>query len=250
MTKNEQRQVKTPGYELNSQSPQAETERMAAIGKLTAKVAHELNNPMDGMLRYINLSLRSLESSGNDKPYEYLLHCRQGLMRMIKIVRELLEFSRNNYPVFEYTNINTIIDDAIRMMQNSAGTSKIDITTNLPEELPKVRAGNLFQVFCNLIKNAIDAMPEGGDLIITAEQGDDGVLSMKFADTGPGFDPKLSEVLFDPFFTTKAEDKGTGLGLAISRDIIEQYNGSITAKNGCERGSVFTVTLPIKNQIS
>jgi len=246
MAKNKQRQAKSANCELSPQSQQAETERMAAIGKLTAKVAHELNNPMDGILRYINLSLRSLENNVSDKPYEYLLHCRQGLLRMIEIVREILEFSRNNYPAFEYTDINTIIEDAIRLMQTKADTSNINIVTSLSGELPKVRSGNLFQVFCNLIKNAIDAMPDGGDLQIRALTGIDGTISIQFADTGPGFDPELSETLFEPFFTTKADDKGTGLGLAISRDIIEQYNGSITAKNDPNGGSIFTVTLPVK----
>src|SRR4030042_4771063 len=98
----------------NVQKQSADTERLAALGKLTSKVAHELNNPMDGILRYINLTMRIVEQENLEKAKEYLTHCRQGLMRMVQIVSELLDFSRGTYTPSEYVKIEQIIEDAIK----------------------------------------------------------------------------------------------------------------------------------------
>ncbi len=132
---------------------------MATVGKLASKVAHELNNPMDGILRYINLAIRTIEQEKLEKPKEYLTQCRQGLMRMVHIVSDLLEFSRSTYASLEYVQIEQIIEDAIRTMDAGAETSSIRVLRNYSRGLPKIRNGNLFQVFFNLIKNALEAMP-------------------------------------------------------------------------------------------
>ncbi|MBU2597049.1 MAG: ATP-binding protein, partial [Planctomycetes bacterium] len=113
--------------------------------------------------------------------------------------------------------------------------------------LPTVKGGNLFQVFCNLLKNAVEAMPDGGKVTISWDISEDNVAMIKFRDTGPGFDPANSEAIFEPFFTTKT-GKGTGLGLAICRDIIEKYRGKITAQNFPASGGIFTVHLPLNKK--
>lgn len=223
----------------------ANTERLAAVGKLAGKVAHELNNPMDGILRYINLTMRIVEEQKMEKPMDYLQHCRKGLMRMIHIISELLEFSRSTYSAFEEIPLDQIIDDAIKTMTPHSATVSIEIVRNYPSQLPRIRSGNLFQVFCNLIKNATDAMENGGRVTINSDIGEDNVIKVEICDTGPGFASENSESIFEPFFTTKRIGKGTGLGLAICKDIIEKYGGQITARNAPEGGSIFTVFLPL-----
>lgn len=222
----------------------ADTERLATLGKLTSKVAHELNNPMDGILRYINLTLRIVEQEKLEKAKDYLTQCRKGLMRMVQIVSELLEFSRNTYTLSEHVKIEQVIEDAVKTMDKIAETSNVKILSNYATGAPKIITGNLFQVFCNLIKNALDAMPDGGQLHISTRLAADNTVIVEFRDTGAGFSPENANVIFEPFFTTKDKGKGTGLGLAICKDIIERYNGRITAENAPEGGSIFTVYLP------
>lgn len=227
------------------QKQYAHNERLAALGKLASKVAHELNNPIDGVLRYINLAKRITSEHGLTKPVEYLENASDGLKRMIVIITELLEFSRSRHSTLEDTHIDKIIDDAIKFNEPKAAAAGIEIERQFVSPLPKAKGGNLFQVFCNLLKNAIEAMPDGGKVIISCDDSGSNVAAIKFRDTGPGFDPADSEAIFEPFFTTKSGSRGTGLGLAICRDIIEKYGGKITAENAPDTGSIFTVYLPV-----
>lgn len=228
----------------NMQRQLANTERLAAVGKLASKVAHELNDPLDGILRYVNLAMRIVEQENLEKPKEYLTQCRKGLMRMVQIVSELLEFSRSTYTPLEYTAIEQIIEDAIKTMVSRAEALNVQILRNYTSGIPQIRSGNLFQVFCNLTKNALDAMPDGGELRISTRLAGDDTIVAEFLDTGTGIPPENTEAIFEPFFTTKDKGKGTGLGLAICRDIIESYHGQITAENTPDGGSIFTVYLP------
>jgi len=234
----------------NAQRQLADTERLATLGRLTSKVAHELNNPMDGILRYLNLAMRIVEQENLEKAKEYLTQCRQGLMRMVQIVSELLEFSRSTYAPFEHVRIEQIIADAVKTMEAKAETSKVQITSSCAPGTPEVRSGNLFQVFCNLIKNALDAMPDGGQLRISTRLEADNTVVAEFRDTGVGFAPENANVIFEPFFTTKDRGKGTGLGLAICKDIIERHSGRMTAENAPGGGSIFTVYLPMAAGVS
>ncbi len=229
----------------NFQRQLADVERLATLGKLTSKVAHELNNPMDGILRYINLTIRIVERENLEKAKEYLMQCRQGLMRMVQIVSELLEFSRSTYAPFERIRIEQIIEDAIKTMGTRAETSNVQISSKYAAGVPEIRSGNLFQVFCNLIKNALDAMPDGGQLTISTHLTAENTVVVEFHDTGSGFASENAKMIFEPFFTTKDKSKGTGLGLAVCKDIIEGYNGKITAENAPGGGSIFTVYLPV-----
>jgi signal transduction histidine kinase len=232
--------------QTNLLKSEAETERLAAIGKFTAKIAHELNNPLDGILRYINLASRSVELDNAEKLNEYLGQSRQGILRMVKIVRELLEFSRSHYlPVEEPAPIEQIIEDAIKTCTSRGDTPPVQIARDFSSGLPKFPAVNLFQVFCNLIKNALDSMPDGGTLEITTTAESNGGILIEFRDTGHGFDPADTDALFEPFFTTKTQGRGTGLGLAICKDLVARHGGYISAANRAEAGSVFTVHLPI-----
>jgi signal transduction histidine kinase len=227
----------------NIQKRLTEAEKLAAVGKLASKVAHELNNPMDGILRYLNLTMRLVEAEQLTKPKEYLTRCHEGLMRMVRIVSELLEFARTNYGAFEYVKIEEIIEDAVRMMSVRAEGCGVKIARKYTAAIGEVKSGSLFQVFCNLISNAIEAMPESGTLTISTGLVDEGTAVVEFHDTGTGFDPKDTDAIFQPFFSSKG--KGTGLGLAICKEIIERYPGRITAEANPEGGSIFKVVLPL-----
>ncbi|MDD5135207.1 MAG: ATP-binding protein, partial [Phycisphaerae bacterium] len=213
------------------QKQQAHTERLAVLGKLASKVAHELNNPIDGIMRYINLAKRTIGEPDQSKPLQYLDHATTGLKRMVQIITELLEFSRSKHSPIEDMALDKIIDDAIKFIEPSAKTAGVEIDRQYISGLPKIKSGNLFQVFCNLLKNAVEAMPNGGRVTITCNVAEDKSAVIQFRDTGPGFDQASSEAMFEPFFTTKTGGKGTGLGLAICRDIMEKCGGKITAKN-------------------
>jgi len=229
----------------------AQAERLAAVGKVASKVAHELNNPMDGILRYLNLSLRVIDKQDFDKAIQYLHQCRAGLGRMVQIISELLEFSRSTYPAFERGPVDQIVEAAVKTMESQAKGIDVQVIRDFTGDMPRFRGSNLFQVFSNLIKNSFDAMEGSGQLRITIS-GNDDMLTIEFRDSGPGFAPENAEVIFEPFFTTKRRGRavGLGLGLAICKDIVEKYDGRITARSAPGGGSIFTVHLPLAQEKS
>jgi C4-dicarboxylate-specific signal transduction histidine kinase len=222
----------------------ADMEQLATLGKMTTKIAHELNNPLDGILRYLNLATRSIEFENIEKPKEYIEQCRKGITRMINIVQELLQFSRTSYAPLELISLEKIIDDALTIMEPNIHAANVEVFKKYCTPTPNVKAGNLFQVFCNLVKNALDAMGAGGKLEISISMKDSQNVIVKFTDTGHGIKTENIDLIFKPFFTTKEHGKGTGLGLAICKDIIENYRGSIHAENSPTGGSIFTINLP------
>ncbi|NLE60611.1 MAG: PAS domain-containing protein [Planctomycetes bacterium] len=223
----------------------AVSERMAAVGKLAARVAHELNNPLDGILRYINLALRAGEIGKAEKITDYLTQARGGLLRMTEIVRELVEFSRSTATAFDDAGINTVVEEAVKVMSDKAVAAGVSIVCTLKDDMPAIRGTSLFQVFCNLVKNAIDAMPQGGTLTIATQVVDKEAV-IRFEDTGIGL-PEEMDKIFEPFFTTKPPGKGTGLGLPICKDIVEKYNGKIVPQRRAQGGTAFTIRLPLES---
>lgn len=219
-------------------------QRLASLGKLAARVAHELNNPLDGILRYINLALRTAEDTQGSKLKSYLTESRTGLIRMVQIIGELLEFSRTTEGEFDEADINELVEQAIRNTTSTADIRKIVVTEDFQtQDMPAVPGSRLYQVCCNLIKNAIDAMPDGGRLSVATGLAD-GEVVIRVADTGVGL-PAEADQVFEPFFTTKSAGKGTGLGLAICKDFVEDMNGTITASPGEDGGAVFTIHIPV-----
>jgi signal transduction histidine kinase len=225
-----------------------ELERLAGSGKLVARVAHELNNPLDGVLRYVNMARRSLENAPEKVP-DYLEESRKGLMRMIQITGDLLAYSRANRDESEENHVNRIVEEAIRSMQERATELGVVITASYRDEsMPSMRGTRLYQVCCNLVKNALDAMPTGGMLTInTGVVAGDVVLH--FEDTGPGL-PEDVQQIFEPFYSTKPGDEGTGLGLTICKELIQRLGGTIRATSRDEGGAVFTVTFPVEQKKS
>jgi len=222
----------------------AVSERLAAVGKLCASVAHELNNPLDGILRYLNLALRVADNSAASNLQDYIRAAREGCQRLVHIVRSLLDFSRNAPSALARQTLARLIDEAVRTFEARAAEQHISIFCRHPQaDLPAVGGVNLYQVFCNLIKNAIDAMPSGGALAISAEERS-GEIVITFTDSGTGL-PSDADRLFQPFFTTKPPGQGTGLGLAVCKEIVERLGGAIAGANRTDgRGAIFTVRVP------
>ncbi len=222
------------------------SEKSASIGKLAAGVAHELNNPLDGAIRFINLTLNRTEE--DDVSKEYLSGAKEGLTRMARIVSSLLTFARQTNLALEPTDVNTVINDALLFTKEKSRYRNIKVVKELDGQFPPVMAGELQQVFVNLINNAFDAMTDGGRLKITAllaDNKDDNFIEIIFEDTGDGIPAAIKDNIFDPFFTTKEVGKGVGLGLAICSGIIERYNGTIEVASILGEGSMFIVKLPL-----
>lgn len=221
-------------------------QRLVSLGKLAARVAHELNNPLDGILRYVNLALRVADDVPEPKLKSYLGESRTGLLRMVRIIGDLLEYSRTSNGEFDAMSINEVVEQAIRNTSTATRSAKILVAADFQENnMPVVGGSRLYQMCCNLIKNAFDAMPDGGRLTITTGLVNGHVI-IRFTDTGEGL-PDDVDALFQPFFTTKEPGKGTGLGLAICREFVEAMQGTITAAPSPTGGAVFTVRIPISS---
>jgi signal transduction histidine kinase len=215
------------------------------VPSLLARVAHELNNPLDGVMRYLNLAVRAM---GDDCPPDvrrYLEEAQNGLSRMARISRDLLGYGRGSAAGEHLTSLNRVVEEAVRIMQDRAGECGVVISASYREEnMPSVGGSQIFQVCCNLIKNALDAMPGGGMLTISTGVADGSVV-LRFEDSGAGLPDEVDRI-FEPFFTTKARGRGTGLGLAICKEYVEQFGGTITASRRDEGGSVFQIVIPLE----
>ncbi len=216
----------------------AARERIAAAGVVGAKVAHELNNPLDGVMRFVGLAERT---AGEDAA-EYLRKAREGLERMSQIIRGLLDQGRPWGGAGERAGVQRLLREAIDAMLPRAEAAGVGIVTDVDDRAEGAVGAESLQVFCNIIKNAIDAMPGGGRLTIRVRPDDDGCL-VEFRDTGSGLDAD-GERVFEPFYSTKAPSEGSGLGLTICRDIVRRLGGDIAAANLPAGGTGVTVRLP------
>jgi len=220
------------------------SERHAVIGKLAARVAHELNNPLDGILRFINLSIAMKDE--DDQTRDYLVECKKGLERMVGIVSSLLEFSRSTYPTHHDTVLNDVIREAVRTLRHRADQQQIKVVFDLEDNLPQTKCGELVQVFLNLTKNAYDAMKQGGTFKVVTRRDGDSQVRVSLSDSGCGIPQDIVHRIFDPFFTTKGPSEGTGLGLAICYDIVEKHGGKIAVESEEGKGTTFIITLPVE----
>ena len=221
------------------------SEKMASLGKLAAGIAHEINNPLGGILIYSSLMMEEL--GGGDSRRQDLEKIVGEATRCKGIVKSLLEFSRQTEPKMEPTDINKAMTDGLFFLENQALFHNIEIVKNLAPLLPRVRgnASQLKQVFMNIIVNAAEAMHGSGTLTITTALSDDQkVVWIDFADTGEGIHRENLTRIFDPFFTTKELGKGTGLGLSTSYGIIDGHGGRIDVKSQVGRGTTFRIELP------
>jgi len=231
-----------------------QSEKQASIGRLAAGVAHEINNPLTGVLTFTRILLRSKDIG--DKNLSHLQKIAESTVRVKNIVKGLLDFSRQTELDREPTEINRLIRAVISAMENQALIKGVSIQFNPGEDLPMATLdrNQLQSVLVNLIINALDAMEHGGNIMISTgislSASDTGTKGVEIAvtDTGCGISPEDLDKLFEPFFTTKEVGKGTGLGLAVSYGIVQRHGGTVRVQSEVGRGSTFTIWLPVEEQ--
>ena len=226
----------------DSQARLIQSEKLAATGRLAASVAHEINNPLQGISNY--LSLISQQVAEDDPLHENLEMVKLGFERIAEIVRRLRAFYRPAGEEMEPTDINGVVERVLALLGHQLSLGKIEVKTELAEqELPVLgSAGQLEQVLVNLALNAQEAMPEGGELTVRTTVRDD-VVRLQVTDTGRGISEEELNRLFKPFYSGRG-GKGLGLGLWISHNIIEGHGGCIEVESRVGKGTTFTVSLP------
>ena len=227
-----------------------QSEKLASLGKLAAGVAHEINNPLGGVLIYSHLLL---EDTPKDSPhYSNLRKIVKETARCKDIVKGLLEFARPKDPEMSSLDINNIVEKSLYIIEGQSMFQNVSIEKHLATDLPRIvgDGAQLQQVFMNIILNAAEAMDNDGTLsMLTRLNGNGEYIDIQFSDTGHGIQEEDIKSLFEPFFTTKEVGKGTGLGLAISYSIIRKHQGTIDVRNQAGEGATFTVTLPVNRKI-
>jgi len=220
------------------------SEKLASLGRLASGIAHEINNPLTGVLTYSSLLLEDLEGTTYAKDLEVI---RDETLRCRKIVRGILDFARENEPEKTLADIAAVLDDTLGILSRNVHFQNIEIVRKYDPGRPRIPVDvhQFMQVVSNLALNAADAMPEGGRLTLTTEMDRDrNRIVLRIADTGTGITPEHMSRLFEPFFTTKDKGKGTGLGLPVVYGIIRRHNGTIDVKSEVGKGTEFTITLP------
>ncbi len=227
-----------------------EQEKLASLGKLAAGIAHEINNPLGGILIYSHLLLE--DTKKKSPHYDNLKKIVKETTRCKDIVKGLLQFARPKDPEMMLTDINESLENSLSIMERQVLFQNINLQKKYSATLPKIVADSaqLQQVFMNIILNAAEAMDGNGTLTIKTYMDKDGNhIHIEFIDTGHGIKEEDKKRLFEPFFTTKEVGKGTGLGLAISYGIIQKHEGTINVTSQEGKGSTFTVILPVKEEI-
>jgi len=224
-----------------------EAERLALVGQLSANVAHELNNPLQGIVTFSHLLLEEHICDNKDHA-DVLKKIVVQADRCKDIIRGLLDFSRQRKPDKTICNLNFLIENCVSLLEKQALFHNIKIVKNLQGDLPMtvVDPSQIERVFINLIVNAADAMDGNGQLtLITFFDAKNVTIEVDIKDTGCGIREENMDKLFDPFFTTKDVGHGTGLGLAISYGIVKSHKGNILVKSKEGKGSTFTIVLPV-----
>lgn len=233
---------------LEAQKMLYQSDKLASLGRLAAGVAHEINNPLTGVLTYSSYHLkRAAEKSELKDDLEVIV---RETNRCREIVKGLLDFARQVPPKKTETDINEVMTQALQIVENQITLSHIYVKQRLQNNMPCIRVdrGQMLQVFINLLVNAIDAIGgDGGDIEISSELKqieDEKNIEIKISDTGDGIDSAVMPRIFEPFYTTKGQ-KGTGLGLAMVWGIVDEHGGSIAADSKVNRGTTFTITLKV-----
>ncbi len=235
----------------SAQEEMLRVERMASIGKLAAVVAHEINNPLAGILTYAKLMKKRLarEPNPNTENLAMLELVESESRRCGEIVKNMMTFARPTSMNREPADLNAIIDRCVRLVQHQLKLKNIELHLELNPELVLVRCdqGQIEQVVLALVMNAIDAMLNGGNLFLSTRHAPNSSdIQIEVRDDGVGMPPDVLSKMFEPFFTTKEHGRGLGLGLAISRNIVERHAGKIIVTSEPGHGTAFLITLPIQ----
>jgi signal transduction histidine kinase len=225
-----------------------ESHKLRAMGTLVAGVAHELNNPLNNIMLTASLMKDEFDELEESEKQEMLQDLIGQAERSKRTVRNLLDFARESETKVEPLHVKELLNETIQLLRNQLRVKKIRLSTKLPELLPPVHGDRqlLSQVFMNLILNAIDVLPEKGEIEISTDaERQNGFLAVDIKDNGPGMPGHVVTQVFDPFFTTKPQGKGTGLGLSVSRGIVRKLGGYLLVDSKLHEGTTFTVLLPI-----
>ncbi len=219
-------------------------DRLATIGKLAAGVAHELNEPLGSILGFAQLVGSQPDLPG--QVAQDIQKIEKASLYAREVIRKLMLFARQTSPTKRPTGLNQVIEDGVSLLCTRASERDIEVETRLAADLPEmtVDPGQLVQVVVNLVVNAIQAMPDGGTLVVTSGRTADHIV-LTVSDTGKGMAPEVMDRIFDPFFTTKDVGEGTGLGLSVVHGIVNAHGGRIEVQSEVDGGSRFSVHLPI-----
>src|SRR3989338_1336670 len=250
----EERVEQKTGELRRTQAHLVANEKMAALGKLAATVAHEVHNPLSGILTYARLTLKSLEADGRDpatraEMSEQLRIIERESRRCGDIMRNLLTFARQAPPQRAPQRLNTLIERALTLVQHQLELQGIELEKNLAADLPPLAcdAGQIQQALLALLVHAAGPMPRGGRWGVEPRLDPAGHgVEARVEDTGPGIPPEMLPRIFEPFFTTKEDEQRTGLGLAVAESIVEQHGGAITVRSAPGVGAEFIVHLPLE----
>jgi two-component system NtrC family sensor kinase len=226
-------------------------EHLASLGKMAAGIAHEINNPIAGMLNCVRTLLKGVRD--DTQRVQYLRMLQEGLGRIGRTVGHLLNFAREAKPQLARTHLPSLLRHCMTLLEHDFAARRIAFSLSPPDSVPTLLADpyQLEQVFLNILKNAMEAMPTGGTLTVRTSLLDrEGgrFLEVQIADTGVGIAPEHLPRIFDPFFTTKEVGKGTGLGLSVSYGIVRAHGGFIEVSSEVGIGSTFTVALPVSGE--
>jgi len=227
-----------------------QAEKLSSLGQMAASIAHEINNPLAGVLVYTRLIAKKLaeDTLPRDETLGILDKMAREVDRSSRIIRNLLDFARPSELSLGDVDVNRVISDALGLVGHRAALGRIEMERELGEDLPKVYADydQLRQVLVNLTLNAIQATPPGGRVILRTRVTDDGALTVDVEDTGHGITEANRSKLFTPFFTTKEKGEGVGLGLAVAKGIVEKHAGIISVRSAEGKGTTFSVSLPVR----
>lgn len=238
-----------------AQAKLMQSDRMASLGQLSASVAHEINNPVSGVLNLAMLMQRILKDDGIPKDRipefrKYLGQVISETTRVGRIVSDLLSFSRRSKPQRSLADLNKIVRSTLSLVSHKAKLANVEVETRLQEDLPNIPCDNsqIQQVSLNLVMNALEAIQHKGPgrvEVVTALSAERDSVLLTVTDNGEGIPPENLTKIFDPFFTTKPEGKGVGLGLAVLYGIVEAHGGEVDVKSKVGEGTTFTIKLPL-----
>ena len=220
-----------------------QSEKLAAMGRLTSQIAHELNNPLYGIMN--TLELLKTEVAPQSKRRKILEMALSETVRLSDLLRKMLSFSKPDQERRQPVDINTVIDEILLLHEKQLRENDIQIASTFADGLSRVNASKdqLRQVFLNMVANARDAMPNGGTLTVATSDDGENII-IEITDTGTGIKEEHMEKIFDSFFTTKGEVKGVGLGLSVCYGFIKDHGGDIVVKSQVGTGTTFVITLP------
>jgi len=236
------------GQIIKRQELLVQAHKLQAVGTLTAGIAHELNNPINNIMLTASMLLEDRQTLTEDEQLDMATDLVDQAERTQRIVRNLLDFARESELHTGLPDVQDLVEGTLRLAANQLRLGGIRVERRFGENLLKVRGDHqqLNQVLLNLVLNAVDAMPQGGTLTVATGPADEpDFVAIELSDTGKGIPDHLLTRVFDPFFTTKLTGKGTGLGLSVSLGIVQKHGGDIRVTSKVDRGTTFTVLLPV-----